>query len=256
MFKKNFIKICNQNNVAPTVVLKEIGLTGATFSKWDDDSVPRKATLQKLADYFGITVEALLSDDPSPIRAEDLTELDREDIYMTPLYETVSAGFGSLAVNEVVDYIPLYFQSPAEANETICIKVRGNSMAPRIENGDVIQVHKQDAVDNGSIAVVLVDGDEGFVKVVTFGDGWIELRSFNNMYKPMRFNGPDVLRVRVVGAVKKIIKSVTGAEISIFSPIESESKNELLSLIGSLDKDQLKELESYVDYLRSKKNQK
>ena len=256
MFKKNFIKICNQNNVAPTVVLKEIGLTGATFSKWDDDSVPRKATLQKLADYFGITAEALLADDPAPMRADDLTELDREDIYMTPLYETVSAGFGSLAVNEVIDYIPLYFQSPAEANETICIKVRGNSMAPRIENGDVIQVHKQDAVDNGSIAVVLVDGDEGFVKVVTFGEGWIELRSFNNMYKPMRFNGPDALRVRVVGSVKKIIKSVTGAEIAIYPPLESENKNELLKLIGSLDKDQLKELESYVDYLRSKKNQK
>lgn len=67
MFKKNFIRLCNKNNVAPTVVCQQIGLTSASYSKWTDESVPRKATLMKLADYFGVTVEDLLAEDPSRI---------------------------------------------------------------------------------------------------------------------------------------------------------------------------------------------
>lgn len=63
MFKKNFIKICNERKVAPTVVCQSIGLTAATFSKWDENSVPRKATLYKLADYFGVSVDYLLRED-------------------------------------------------------------------------------------------------------------------------------------------------------------------------------------------------
>lgn len=66
MFKKNFIRLCNNIGEAPTVVCQKIGLSSAAFSNWEDNSVPRKATLQKFADYFGITVEELLADEPAP----------------------------------------------------------------------------------------------------------------------------------------------------------------------------------------------
>ena len=66
MLKKNFIRLCNNIGEAPTVVCKKIGLSSAAFSNWEDNSVPRKATLQKFADYFGITVEELLADEPAP----------------------------------------------------------------------------------------------------------------------------------------------------------------------------------------------
>lgn len=256
MFKKNFIKLCNQNNVAPTVVCKAIGLTGTAYSKWDDDSVPRKATLFKIADYFGVSVDSLLADEPTiPERpGAELAEMDAQNVHMIPIFENVSAGFGALAVNEVVDYIPLYIKSPAEAGETICIKVKGNSMYPKIESGDLIQVHKQDTVDSGSLAVVLVDGNEGLVKIVTYGEGWIELRSLNTMYKPLRFNGPDTLRVRVVGIVKMIIKSVTGKQEIVYPPIQSENKDAIIRMIGTFDESELKQLEQYVEFLHSKKN--
>lgn len=60
MFKKIFIDLCNEKNVAPTVVCKHIGLTGTSYSKWNDETIPRRATLHKIADYFGVTVEYLL----------------------------------------------------------------------------------------------------------------------------------------------------------------------------------------------------
>ena len=253
MFKKNFVNLCAARGESPTAVCKKIGLSNAAFSCWDDNTVPRQTTLRKLADYFGVTVDSLLADTPEE-QGQELSVLDQQNIHMIPLYENASAGFGALANDEIVDYIPLYIPGAAEAAQTICIKVRGDSMSPKIEDGDIVQVLKQDTVDSGNIAVVLY-GDQGLVKIVICGEGWIELRSINSTYKPLRLRGADLMSVRVVGLVKKIIKSVSGryVEQTVYPPIESEAKKELLQLINSLDESQLEELQNYVDFLKAKK---
>lgn len=208
MFKKNFIKFCTDINESPSSVCKKIGISAAAFSQWTEETIPRKITVQKLADYFGCTVEDLLADEPPAREPANAIFLDQQNIHMIPLYESVSAGFGALAINDVIDYVPIYMTSPIEAAETLCIKVTGDSMYPKIEDGDIIQVHKQDSVDSGSIAVVLLDNEDGLVKKVLYGETWIELHSINPLYKTMRFNGPDVLRVKVLGKVNKIVKNV------------------------------------------------
>lgn len=218
MFKENFIKFCNQKNVPPTVACRAVGIAPATFSCWTDKTVPRRATLLKIADYLGVTVDELLADNAAmptgsyhggqeSAEPSNAIMLNTQNVRMIPLYSTVSAGFGAQAINYVEDYVPLYIESTHEAQETICIKVSGDSMYPKIEDGDIIQVHKQDSVDSGSLAVVLVDGEEALVKKVVYGETWIELHSINPMYKTVRFNGADVLRVRVLGLVRKIIKN-------------------------------------------------
>ena len=71
MFKNRFIKLCNTKGVAPTAVCQAIGLTSSAFSNWNDQSMPRAATLQKFADYFGITVEELLGSDEPTLPAKE-----------------------------------------------------------------------------------------------------------------------------------------------------------------------------------------
>lgn len=67
MFKENFIKLCNKAGKTPTAVCAEIGLSNAAYSKWDEKSVPHRATLLKIADYFGVPVDTLLEgEDNSP----------------------------------------------------------------------------------------------------------------------------------------------------------------------------------------------
>ena len=134
--------------------------------------------------------------------------LDERMIHLIPVFESVSAGFGAIADDNIADYMPLYFTDPGEAAESICIKVKGDSMYPKIEDGDIIQVHRQDWAGNDMIVVVLLDGEEGLVKRIKYGDNWLELHSINPMYMPMRFIGEDMMRIRVLGVVRKIIKSV------------------------------------------------
>lgn len=250
MFWKNFYFLCEQKNMKPLQVVKEIGIAHGNITNWKKGKLPSGTNLQKIADYFGVTVDALLADTPEP--AAITNQLDSSDVHMIPLYEKVSAGFGVLAMDEIVDYIPLYFKDPTEARDTICIRVAGDSMAPKIENGDIVQVHKQPTVDSGKIAVVLLDGDEGLVKGLLYGENWLELRSINPLYKPMRFNKEEKNRVRVVGLVTKLIKNVTGKEIPLESP-DSENKRALLALASELDPADLEELIKYADYLTAKK---
>lgn len=64
MFKQNFIRLCNQKGESPSFVCRKVGITPSTYSLWTDESVPRKATLMRIADYFNVTVDQLLSGDP------------------------------------------------------------------------------------------------------------------------------------------------------------------------------------------------
>lgn len=124
-----------------------------------------------------------------------------QNIYQIPVFASVSAGFGAYASNDILEYIPMVIDNPYDADDTIGIRVCGDSMYPKIEDGDIIVVRKQDSVDSGDIAVLLLDGEEGLVKKVVYGETWIELHSFNPEYKTRRFENEEVLRLRVVGLV-------------------------------------------------------
>ena len=138
----------------------------------------------------------------------NLDVVDPKFVRMVPLFESVSAGFGAYAADAIVGYVPTFIQTDGEADDALAIRVSGDSMYPKIEDGDIVIVHKQDSVDSNAIAVVLLDGDEGLVKRVEYGPDWIHLHSINPMYPVMKFKGEEVLRIRIVGKVSQIIKNV------------------------------------------------
>lgn len=207
-------ELCDEKGIKQKYLFNQIGKDRTLFANWErGKSKPTDEILAKIADILDTTPEYLRGE--TDIKAKkapgiepNAVFLEEKNIYMIPLFETVSAGLGEYAQNSIIDYVPLYITSQSEAQETMCLRVHGDSMYPKIEDGDIIQVYKQSSVDSGTIAVVLLDGEEGLVKRVEYGADWIELHSINPMYKTMRFEGRDVLRLEVVGAVKKIIKNV------------------------------------------------
>ena len=153
------------------------------------------------------TTPAYLMGWNDPIES-NATILPQSDIRMIPLYESVSAGFGAAARDCVIDYIPTVIHNPYEAAETIAIRVSGDSMYPKIEDGDTIVVHKQSSVDSGQIAVVLIDGEDAVVKKVKYGSNWVDLISINPEFKTRHFEDEELDRLRVLGLVRQIIKTV------------------------------------------------
>lgn len=205
MFWNTFVQLCNERGISPNRVCAELNFSKNAATKWKQGAMPRDTTLRKIADYLGVSVDYLMlgyEPESTAIIMKDMP------VRMIPLYESVSAGFGAYPDNNILEYIPCFIVNQSEAEETICVKVQGDSMAPKIEDGDIIQVHRQSSVDSGAIAVLLIDGDEAVVKRIIFDGNAVELQSLNTMYAPRRFEGKDANRVTVLGVVKKIIKEI------------------------------------------------
>ncbi len=96
-----------------------------------------------------------------------------------------------------------YVRANSDVSADFCLMARGDSMInARIFDGDLLFVRKQESVDDGEIAVVLID-DEATVKRVYFNreDGILTLMPENPTYKPMRYMGRELDRIRILGKV-------------------------------------------------------
>ena len=60
MFKQIFTKLCSDRGESPSSVCPKVGITPAAYSQWNDNTVPRKKTLQKTAEYFNVSTDFLL----------------------------------------------------------------------------------------------------------------------------------------------------------------------------------------------------
>lgn len=84
-------------------------------------------------------------------KEDNIVILEDVKYYEVPRFESIAAGFGMIADSVPVgsDLLPL--KSASEAEETMTVVVRGDSMYPKIEDGDVIAVRKQSSVDSSPV---------------------------------------------------------------------------------------------------------
>ena len=194
VFGRNLDHLLHKAGIQQNELAKELGVSKSAVSMWVSGSaVPRMDKVQRMTEILNCTVNDLLLRpaglDPRPIPRQGTL----------PVIGIASAGKGVIALEDIIDY--------AAADEQYCnsmyfyIQVSGDSMSPLINDGDLVLVHRQTSVDSGSIGVFIVDGEEGYIKKVQYDEEHIDLVSFNPYYPVMRFQGPDVLRVYVVGRV-------------------------------------------------------
>lgn len=223
--------LCGQKKINITKMCKEANVSRGSLTdlKKGRKNTLSIGTLEKIANYFGVSLD-YFSDNDAKVSNLNITTLyhipiDRqfreaarsltlnlitESTYYIPVYESVSAGFGAYANDYIIDYTPLYIATPEEAQNTIVIVVSGDSMYPKIEDGDEIQVLRQDWAENGDIAVILIDDNDAVVKKYEcdINREIVTLVSINPEYAPRVFKGKEIERLRVLGVVKKVIKEL------------------------------------------------
>ncbi len=141
-------------------------------------------------------------------RDNNLTALPQSNIYLRPIFDSVAAGFGAIAQDTIIGYMPTYISCSSEKEQYIWVNVKGDSMSPLIDDGSKILIKKQSSIDSGRIAVVLIDDEEAVVKKVVYDDDWIELQSINPYYPPRRFTGAETHKLKILGLVKEVSKTL------------------------------------------------
>lgn len=96
----------------------------------------------------------------------NVSPLPSDKIFMRPLFNSVAAGIGAVADNTILTYIPTFISNSMEKDMYIWVNVQGDSMSPLIDDGSKILIKKQESVDSGQIAVILIDNEEAVVKKI------------------------------------------------------------------------------------------
>ena len=59
VFIDNYLAICAENGIAPTALLRELGISHSLLAKWKKGVQPNNSTKLKIAEHFGVTVAEL-----------------------------------------------------------------------------------------------------------------------------------------------------------------------------------------------------
>lgn len=165
-----------------------LGVREATAQRYESGEIKnlKQATVLEMARIFGCS--------PSYLMGWEDTDSKGADSNALPLLGKIAAGQPILATEDCE-----YFSPISDTKADFCLKVKGDSMiGAGIKDGDIVFIRKQDSVDDGEIAAVLVE-DEATLKRVYISDDAVTLISENPKYKPMIFTKKQCKNIRILG---------------------------------------------------------
>lgn len=172
-------------------VAEKLGVSPATIYRYEKNDIKKFPTdiLEPLAKILRTTPAYLLG-----------TENQKKIAFKVPVLGYVRAGIPMDAVEYIIDYEEIS-EEMARQGEFFGLQIKGDSMEPRIKEGDVVIVRKQSTIENGEIAIVLVNGDEATIKKVQKFDGGINLVPSNPAYNVMTYTNEQIekLPVQILG---------------------------------------------------------
>ncbi len=188
---------------------EKVGLTKSTVTKYERGEI-KTLDISKIKDFANIlkidtAYLAGWEDEPDDNNDTKIFTPKKKAVKI-PVLGTVSAGIPLEAITDIIDWEEIS-EEMASKGEHFCLEIKGDSMLPRFVSGDVIVVRKQDDVDSGDIAVVLVNGGDATVKKVVKSETGIMLIASNqSVFEPRFYSNLEIeeLPVTILGKVVEL----------------------------------------------------
>lgn len=200
IFSKNLRFYMAKNNKSQIDLINDLHLNKSAVSTWVNGTrLPRMDKVDLLAKYFNIASLDLLEDRTAQ---KNITTTKSCQV---PVLGRVAAGIPINAITEIIDTEEIS-EDMAKTGEYFGLKIKGDSMEPRIYDGDIVIVRQQDSAESGDIVIAMVNGDDATCKRLIKYASSIALVSLNSKYEPMMFTDKEVIEkpVRVIGKVVEL----------------------------------------------------
>lgn len=200
IFSDNLRQFLQLRGKTQADMAKYIGVSTATASDWCNGvKIPRTDKLQAIANWLHIDLDSLMKENGF----KNFKERTRG--FRIPVLGRVAAGIPLDAVQYIIDWeeIP---ESWTKTGEYFALQLHGDSMEPRMAEGDVVIVRKQPDVDSGDIAIVLVNGEDATCKRVMKNSAGVTLVGLNPSFTPLFYSNEDIkkLPVEIIGKVVEL----------------------------------------------------
>lgn len=200
-------KAMDLRGIKQVELVEKSGLPKSSISQYlSGVREPKQKAIYILSEILEVAPGWLMGYDVPMIDRETPPRLMIDDSVIVPVLGKVAAGIPLFAEENIVGQIRCS-EEMAAGCELFALKVEGDSMLPRIHDGDILIVRQQDDADSGDIVIALVNGDDGCVKkLVKYDSGGCALISLNPVYEPMVFDKAAVYEVpvRIIGKVIEV----------------------------------------------------
>lgn len=200
VFARNLNRYVDMSQKTQREIAQAIDVSPQTFNTWCQGiAIPRMGKVQRLADYFNIGKSDLIDD--KPINSSVNTT---KGIKINVLGR-VAAGIPIEAIENIIDTEEIS-EELARTGDFFGLQIHGDSMEPKISDGDVVIVRQQEDAESGDIVIATVNGDEATCKRLRkYRDG-IELIANNPTYEPLFFSNEDIINkpIRIIGRVVEL----------------------------------------------------
>lgn len=122
-----------------------------------------------------------------------------------PVLGRVAAGIPINAITEIIDTEEIS-EDMAKTGDFFALQIKGDSMEPKISNGDVVIVRQQDDAETGDTVIALINGDDAVCKRLRKYKEGLELISTNPSYAPLYFDEETIKNkpVKIIGKVVEL----------------------------------------------------
>lgn len=172
----------------------------SSVTKWETGKAyPDYEKQNKLATFFNVSVDYLMG------RTSESAPTSTDSIKV-PVLGCVAAGIPIEAIEEILDYEELDTKDFNPSYEYFGLRIKGDSMTPRIQDGDVVIVRRQPDIESGEIAIVCINGDEATCKQIKKQPEGITLIPFNPAYDVKFYSNKEIeeLPITILGRVMEL----------------------------------------------------
>ena len=188
-------KLREEHNLNQEELGAIIGVSDKTISSWEiNRTEPKMGIVQQLADYFKVTTDYLIKGNTDCKEHNSLLEITTKSF---PLLGLVACGEPIFADEDKESYV----MAGTDIQADFCLICKGDSMInARINDGDIVFVRKQDIVNNGEIAVIIIDDEATLKRFYYYKEqNLVILKPENSKYKDIILSGEELNNVKVIG---------------------------------------------------------
>ncbi len=217
MFSRRLKALRKERGLTQAALAAQLGLSQQAVGKWEaGHSSPDPDMLVRLAQVLAIEPQRLLDEDAAKPGLEEDSRPGQDILRrrwsrlagvqpfypgeqkLIPILGAVKAGYGLPAEEENCGLATAAVKDPAQY---FYLVVQGDSMEPRIHEGDLALVRKQPALEDGDLGIVVYgDGDGTLKRFHRKGDA-VVLQAFNPAYETLILAGEDLEKLYVIGKV-------------------------------------------------------
>ena len=176
---------------------------GALSSYLSGKYIPKQNNIFLISKALNVSEAWLMGNDVPRERSNK--SVDSNSAIKIPVLGRVAAGIPITATEYIIDTEEIS-KVMASDGEYFGLQIKGDSMEPKISNGDIVIVRKQSDADDGDFVIALVNGNDAVCKRLKKYKEGIALISTNPAYEPMYFNNKEVEEkpVSIIGKVKEL----------------------------------------------------